>query len=96
MRLTFSNEAIRDIREIRQYMSHMYLGTARRFQLELSQKAANVRKNPYMYPIYNLEPEYRRVIVDKNYIMLYKINEDTQRVRVYHVLAGQMDIINYL
>jgi plasmid stabilization system protein ParE len=48
-----------------------------------------------MYPIYPENPEFRRMFVD-NYIVLYKIIEETRKIEVSRILRASWDLPKYL
>jgi len=58
----------------------------------------NVTTMPYMYPQYDLNPEYRKAVIKYDYIVFYQIeiNNCKERVRIYRVLHGMQDILPLL
>jgi plasmid stabilization system protein ParE len=48
-----------------------------------------------MYPIYEWNENYRKVVVDK-YLVFYKIEEEMKFVEVYRILPGSWDLAKYI
>ncbi|MCI8472569.1 MAG: type II toxin-antitoxin system RelE/ParE family toxin [Clostridiales bacterium] len=59
----------------------------------------NLRSNPYIYAKSNdarLEKEgYRRALI-KNYLLMFKVNEETKTVTAYRFFYGAMDYFKLL
>ena len=84
-----------DIDEICEYLSQFYPSTPGKFLNSLNEDFNNVSLNPYMYPIYEYNNEYRR-IVTSDYLVFYKIDEENNLVRVYRILNGKQNISTIL
>ena len=87
--------AIKDKQEIKKYLSKFYPTTPKRFTTELKKHVSNLKENPYMYPVYNENPDYRRMLVE-NYIVLYKILEEVKKVEIIRILRASWDLPKYL
>jgi len=48
-----------------------------------------------MYPIYAEDPEFRRMVVD-NYIVLYEIFEEDEKIEIVRILRASWDLPKYL
>jgi addiction module RelE/StbE family toxin len=70
----FSPFAKEDKKEITTYLSKFYPGTPRRFITSLKEHIASLKDNPYIYPEYPENTDYRRMFVN-NYIVFYKVND---------------------
>jgi len=46
---------------------------------------------PYMWPEYQLKPEYRRMVLE-DHLLFYTVDEDERKVKIYRVLYSKMDI----
>ena len=67
----------------------------RRFTALLKKHIANLKDNPYMYPEYPGNPNYRRMLVG-NYIVFYKINDAEKQIDIYRILRASWDLPKYL
>ena len=91
----FLSLAIEDKKEIKTFLSKFYPKTPKRFTSALKKHISNLKENPYMYPIYPEDPEFRRMIVD-NYFVLYRIIEDKKKVDIIRILRASWDLPKYL
>jgi addiction module RelE/StbE family toxin len=91
----FSPLAKEDKNEIKTYLSKFYQGTPRRFTNLLKKQIANLKENPYIYPEYPENAEYRRMSVG-NYIVFYKVNEIEKQIIIYRILRASWDLPKYL
>jgi addiction module RelE/StbE family toxin len=90
-----SDYAIEDKKEIKIYLSQFYPETPKRFTTSLKKHIANIKDNPYMYPLYPENPDYRRMVVD-NYIVLYQIYEEVKKIEIHRILRASWDLPKYL
>ena len=92
---SYSDYAKEDKKEIINYLSKFYPDTPKRFITTLKKHITNIKENPYMYPIYPEDPEFRRMIVD-NYIVLYEIFEEVKKIEIYRILRASWDLPKHL
>jgi addiction module RelE/StbE family toxin len=93
--VSFSPYAKEDKEEIKTYLSKFYPGTPRRFTASLKEHIANLKTNPYIFPVYPENPDYRRMLVG-NYIAFYKINDAEKKIYIYRILRASWDLPKYL
>ena len=91
----FSPHAKEDKIDIKSYLSKFYPTTPKRFITALKNHVSNLKENPYMYPVYPENPDYRRMVVD-NYIVLYKILEKEKKVEIIRILRASWDLPKYI
>jgi addiction module RelE/StbE family toxin len=91
----FSILAKEDKNEIKRYLSQFYSETPKRFTTALKKQIVQLKQNPYMYPVYQENPDYRRMIVD-NYIVMYKIIEEEKKIEISRILRASWDLPKYL
>jgi len=91
----FLSLAIEDKREIKAYLSRFYPETPKRFTASIKKHISNLKENPYIYPVYPENQNYRRMIVD-NYIVLYRIIEEEKKVDIIRILRASWDLPKYL
>ena len=91
----FSPFAKEDKKEIKAYLSKFYPGTPRRFADLLKKHIANLKNNPYLYPEYSENTNYRRMLVG-NYFVFYKVNDSTKQIDIYRILRASWDLPKHL
>ena len=89
------NKAERDLCEILDYKTQFYPGTADRFIDEFKKKRESIAENPYMYQVYIHNKKYRRAIV-LDYLMFYRVFDQSNIVRIYRILNGKIDLNKYI
>jgi plasmid stabilization system protein ParE len=83
-----------DLDEILTRKAELYAGTADRFIIELEKRLDNIAANPYMYQSYINNHRYRRAVLDE-YLLFYRIIEETQEIKIYRVLHSKKDLRKY-
>ena len=91
----FSPFAKEDKKYIKTYLSKFYTETPRRFNASLKEHIDNLKDNPYIYPEYPENTEYRRMFVN-NYIVFYKVNDSEKQIDIYRILRATWDLPKYL
>ena len=91
----YSPLAKEDKKEIKTYLFKFYPETPLRFIASLKKHIANLKDNPYIYPEYPDNTDYRRILVD-NYIVFYKVNDVIKQVDIYRILRASWDLPKYL
>ena len=87
--------AERDIDEICQYLSQFYPGTAGKFLDTLEKNLENAGHNPNMFPKYEYNREYRKIVTN-DFLVFYKTDEENNRVCIYRILHGKRNISTIL
>ena len=72
-----------------------YPNKAMRVFLEMEKKLKHLEDMPYMWPAYQLKPEYRRMVLE-DHLLFYTVDEDEHRVKVYRILYDKMDIPKHM
>ena len=80
-----------DLDEICEYLSQFYPNTPSKFLDALDKDFKNASLNPYMYPVYEYNKEYRRIVTN-DYLVFYKVDEENNLVRVFRILHGKQNI----
>jgi len=80
-----------DIDEICNYLSQFYPGTPGKFLDALDKDFENVSFNPYMYPVYEYNEKYRKIVTN-DYLVFYVVDEENNLVRVYRILHGKQNV----
>ena len=92
--ICYSQLAKDDKKEIKAYLSKFYPETPRRFTTSLKKHIANLKDNPYIYPIYFENTEIRRMIVG-NYVVFFEIFESEKKIELYRILRASWNLPEY-
>ena len=87
--------AVQDLNEIARYLSGFYPKTASRVLKELREKFTKLGDTPKMCEVYLPAPAYRRMVVDQ-YLVFYRVNEESKIVEIHRVLRGAWNLPQYL
>jgi addiction module RelE/StbE family toxin len=93
-KLKFLEIAKHDKEEIKKYLQKYYPGTPKKFISKLKECMNNIKEMPYMYPVYEHFPEYRKIVLG-NYLIFYAVNEETKSIAVHRILPGVWDLSRY-
>ena len=80
---------------IKAYLDRYSTTAAKRLFDKIKGKMELVKNNPYMYVSYERRPQFRRIVVE-NYLIFYKVIEETKIIEVHHIFHGMMDVEQYL
>ena len=83
------------VQDLNRYLSEFYPKTASRILKEMREKITKLGDTPKMCEIYRLDPTYRRMVVDQ-YLVFYRVNDETKVVEIYRVLRGSWNLPQYL
>ena len=81
-----------DLKEIHERLSEFGTNPTKKFRASFEKFCAQVASAPYIYSQYVHNPEYRRAVIEYDYLVFYKVEERTERVKVFRVLHGKRDI----
>ena len=84
-----------DLDEICQYLAQFYPDTPGRFLDALEKDIENIRLNPKMFPKYEYNREYRKLVTG-DFLVFYKIDEENNMARIYRILHGKRNISTIL
>jgi plasmid stabilization system protein ParE len=68
-----------------------YPNKAKRIFKEMEEKLVLLEDMPYMWPVYQVKPKYRRMVLE-DHLLFYFVDEDEREVKVFRVLYDKMDI----
>jgi plasmid stabilization system protein ParE len=87
-----------DLKEIHDRLAEFGNNPPRKFRDSFTAFIANVASMPYMYPTYDLNPKYRKAVIEFDYIVFYLVEKtgSKDRVKIYRVLHGKRDILPLL
>ena len=89
--IRFLSDAGTDWDDIRAYLSQFYESTATTFFRLLKQKIAQLKDFPYSCPVYEDDPDYRRLVVG-DYLVFYRVNESDKLVEIHRIFHGARNI----
>jgi len=90
-RIVFMTEAGRDMDDIEKYLSQFYARTVRSFFLLLEKQVKTLEIIPNMYPAYQEDPFFHKMIVD-DYLLFYSVDEKRQLVIIHRIFHSSRDI----
>jgi len=90
-RISFLKYANRDIDTIEEYLSQFYESTVRNFFTELKKKVLLLENMPHMYPTYERDPFFRRIVLN-DYLLFYSVDEEKKLVDIHHIFHHSKDI----
>ena len=93
-RVSYLPKAGRDIQQISDALSG-YPNKAKRLFQEIERKVKNLEDMPYMWPVYQLKPEYRQMVLE-DHLLFYIVDEKERNIKVYRVLYAKMDIPSHI
>ena len=87
-----------DLKEIRDRLVEFGNNPPRKFKDSFTVFCANITSMPYMYPQYDLNPKYRKAVIEYDYLVFYQVEKigGKDRARIYRVLHGKRDILPLL
>ena len=94
-RIRYLPDTVTDREAIKDYLSRYYAGTVKRFFALLKEKIARLKEYPYSCPIYEDDPDYRRLVVG-DYLVFYMVREDAKIVEIHRIFHGSRDISKQL
>ncbi len=89
-RLRYLPMADLDLVEIDETLSQAPVKAAKFFS-SLDKQAYLLTKMPFMYPIYDEMPVYRKMVV-LDYLVFYTVNEKAATIDVHRIINGRMDV----
>jgi len=68
---------------------------AKRLLEKMDDKLNNLTINPFLYPIYEHFPHFRRIILE-DYLIFYVVNEGSKTIEIHRLIYGRMDVPTHL
>ena len=87
-KIVFLSTAEEDVEEIAEHLSQYYESTFPKFMTSLRKSITHLEEMPYMGMAYE---NFRRLVVG-DYLVFYKVDEETRIVRIHSILHGTQDI----
>ena len=84
----------RDISRINDALIN-YPNKAKRLFQEIERKLKILEDMPYSYPVCQIKPEYRQMILE-DHLLFYMVDENERKVKIYRILYGKMDIPKHI
>jgi len=87
-----------DLKEIHNRLVDFGNTPSKKFRDSFTTFCANITGMPFMYPEYDLNPNYRKAVIKYDYLVFYQVEktDNKNRVKVYRVLHGKQDILPLL
>jgi plasmid stabilization system protein ParE len=93
--VVFMPVADRDMDDIEDYLSQFYASTPHNFFTKLKMQTTSLETMPYMYPAYDADPHFRRMVID-DYLLFYSVDEKRSLVVVHRIFHSKRDISNQI
>ena len=87
----FLDDAIVDLNCIEKYLLQFYPNTARKFLEKLKKIFLLMEETPYIYPAYELDPFFRKMVVD-DYILFYSVDEKCNLTIIHRIFHSKRDV----
>jgi len=84
-----------DRADIRTCLSQFYPSTAKGFFALLRDKISRLKEYPYSCPVYEDDPDYRRLVVG-DYLVFYTVEDNAKIVEIHSIFHGSRDIGQHL
>ena len=94
-RVVFLDEAKADIDDIEEYLSQFYASTVRNFFDKLKKQVFMLEDTPYMCPVYEEDPFFRRMVVG-DYLLFYSVDEARNLVPVHRIFHHSRNVSRQL
>ena len=87
-----------DLKEIHDRLIEFGNNPPKKFRNSFVTFCANAASMPYMYPEYDLNPRYRKAVIEYDYLVFFQIEKvkGKDRAKIYRVLHGKRDILPML
>jgi plasmid stabilization system protein ParE len=93
--VVLKDNALADKRSIRAYLKQFYPGTPGKFLSSLKKQLRALADMPYMYPVWEDNPVYRKMLVQKNYLVFYKVKDEEKTIEIHRILPGSWDLARH-
>ena len=91
MKIEYLKIAKLDVFEIQSNLSRFYPTTPGKFLKTLKKSIETLSDNPLLYPVYEFNPAYRKMLV-LDYLVFYKVFEERQAIEVHRILYAKRNI----
>jgi plasmid stabilization system protein ParE len=85
------DEAVSDVESILTYLSLFYPGTPQKFLNDLELAKENLATSPYIYPVYENDSDYRKLVLS-NHIIFYTVNDEKLLVEIHRIIRASWNI----
>ena len=85
-----------DIIEAEIYLYKLSPAAVDKLTEAIDEKIRNILDYPLMYPTYPYDERFRFVVLPYEYILFYRVNEDSKILTIHRLLHGMRDITNVL
>jgi len=85
-----------DLKEIHEYLSKFGMNPQKKLRESFERFCTQVGSMPYIYAQYELNPEYRKAVIEYDYLVFYQVDVSTGQVKVFRVLHGKRDTLPLL
>ena len=90
--LKYLEDVKEDIQSIKSYYGEIDLKLANKIVGEMKAHISTLQNEPYIYAKYSKAPEYRRMVINTNYLVFYKVDEEKQLVEIYGIFHSARNV----
>jgi len=85
-----------DLSTAETYLSDYSPKAAKRLTSAVEKQTLLLLSHPYMYPIYEVDPDFRIMPLPYQYLCFYIVNTDTEVIEVHHLFRSMQRIHDLL
>ena len=89
--VVFMNLAGQGMDDIEEYLSQFYASTVRNFFQQMEKQVKTLETMPYMYPAYQEDPFFRRMIVNE-YLLFYSVDDNRKLLIIHRIFHSSRNI----
>ena len=82
-----------DLKEIREYLMEFGEIPPNKFRKSFEEFCGQVADMPYMFPIYEHNPKYRKAVVIYEYIIFYTVDDIKNNIKIFRILYGKRNSV---
>ncbi|MCL2153990.1 MAG: type II toxin-antitoxin system RelE/ParE family toxin [Oscillospiraceae bacterium] len=83
-----------DVQSVADFLAE-YPSKAARIFAKADRSISNLKEMPEMYPVYQDVPSFRFIVVE-DYLVFYKLIQESRIVEVHRLIYGRMDIAEHM
>jgi len=91
----YMDSSLADMVIIKEYLSHFYQSTWLKTVEEIEYHIGFLHAIPYGFPLYPGSETYRKLVAG-DYIVLYRIDEETHIVEIHAIWHGKTNILQHI
>ena len=94
-KIIYMDSALYDMANIKKYLSQFYESSWNKVMSAIEYRVRFLNDMPHSFPLYPGSAVYRKLVVG-NYIVLYRVIEESHIVEVHAIWHGKVNIIEHI